>query len=253
MTLPPDAVAGPAAFVAWVAVIVTASCSIAALAGFGGNLLALPPLAWVCGDLRPAVVLVLLIGTCQSLIMATANRRAVRWPALARLVGWSLAGLPLGWALSRSLPERPLMLLMGLVILVGAVAGHLQTARAEAPSRFGIGARLLLVGAGVMHGAFGCGGPTVVLAARGALAEKDAFRATMFCFWVFLNALALVGMTDGLASPGLPLLLVVSLPCMVLSSWIGQRLARRVAQRRFAELVAGMLALTGLVTMVRAW
>ncbi|MBI5832582.1 MAG: sulfite exporter TauE/SafE family protein [Armatimonadetes bacterium] len=253
LALPASAAVGPTAFVLWVALIMTTACGIAALAGFGGNLLALPFVAWVCGDLWPAVVLVLLIGTLQSLAMAAANVRAVRWRSLGALVAWSAAGLPLGLALTHWLPQRPLMLLMGLVILVGAVAGHLQVAQAGEERRFGLGARLLLLAAGIMHGAFGCGGPTVVLAARGTLREKDAFRATMFAFWVFLNAFALAGMYQRLTVPGLPLLVAVGLPCMALGSWLGQTMSRRVPQKRFGELVAAMLAVTGLVTMARAW
>ncbi len=252
MTLPSSAVLSPAAFVAAVALIMLLSCAVAALAGFGGNLLAIPPLAAVCGDLWPAVVLVLLIGTLQSLVMAAGNARAVRWRALGALAGWSALGVPLGRALTHWLPQQPLELAMGLVILVGAAAGHLQMHDDGAERPLSAGSRLLLLGAGIMHGAFGCGGPTVVLAARGHLRDKDAFRATLFAFWIVLNGFALATMAGRLTAPGLPLLAVIGLPCMMAGSWLGQRLAARVNQKRFGELVAAMLALTGLVTIIRA-
>jgi hypothetical protein len=251
--IPPAAVAGTVPFLLLVAAIVLVSCAVAALAGFGGNLLALPFLAWVCGDLWLAVVLLLLLGMTQSLVMATATLRHVRWRPLAELAAWSAIGIPVGLLCVSRLPQRPLMILMGLVILAGGLAGFASVTARVDPRPFRLRDRVLLLVAGVMHGAFGCGGPTVVLAARRVLPEKQAFRATLFVFWLLLNGFALVGVAARRTTPGLPLLLAVGLPCMLLGSWAGHRLARGVSQRRFGELVAGLLAVTGLVTIVRAW
>jgi uncharacterized membrane protein YfcA len=240
-------------YVLLVAVIVIVSCTVASLAGFGGNLLALPFLTWVCGDLWLAVVALLLLGTIQSVLMAITARRHVQWRPLSALVGWSVAGLPIGMLLAIHLPMQPAMLLMGLVIALGGMVGF-AVATGDIQSRpFRLLDRGMLLAAGVMHGAFGCGGPTIVLAARRTIPEKHAFRGTLFVFWIFLNGLALTGLMVHLATPGLAMLMAISIPGMLAGSWSGQQLAHRVSQRRFGELVAILLVTAGLATIVRAW
>lgn len=249
--IPSTTLLGAAPFLVLFAAIILSSSIVSSLAGFGGGVLALPFVVWVCGDLWLAVIVLLLLGTVQCGLMAILNIRHVQWRRLGALAGWSALGIPAGLLLATRLPRQPVMIAMGLVILAGGVAGF-STVRSGAQGQpLRLVDRANLIAAGIMHGAFGCGGPTVVLAARHVLPTKEAFRGTLFVFWVLLNGLALIGLAPHASAAGLPLLLLVGLPSMMLGSWSGERVSRRITQQRFARIVASLLILTGLITILR--
>jgi len=110
----------------------------------------------------------------------------------------------------------------------------------------------MLLFAGLMHGAFACGGPTVALAARRLLPEKNAFRATLFAYWLFLNALAFCAVWRHFSIKPVAGLFMVSIPAMVFTGWLGVRLAGRVSQRAFARATALLLILSGLAAIANA-
>jgi len=243
---------GTAAFLCLYAVIVFGSSAVGALAAFGGALLALPPLAWLSGDLRLAVITLLLLGFVGGVQLAVAPVRHVQWRPLGGLLGWTAATVPIGLLMATSLPQGPMMIALGVTTLVGGVSGFSAGLPQVASRPFRLVDRFLLLAAGVMHGAFGCGGGPVVLAARHAVPAKESFRGTLFVFWLFLNSLTLAGFA---ASPSpwaqALLLTAVGLPCMIAGNYVGQRLARRISQRLFGAILAALLAVTGIVTIVR--
>jgi hypothetical protein len=250
--LVPGAKYGMAAFLILFGMIVAGSNLIAALAGFGGNLLALPFLAWITGDLKLSVILVLLLGTGQAVIMAAANSRHVQLKPLAGLAGWSALGIPAGLLLAARLPQQAMLLGLGLVVLAGGIAGFFTVSSHLLSRPLRLVDRALLILGGVLHGAAGCGGLPVVIAARHILPAKESFRGTIFVFWIFLDVVVLIGLAWH-ASLKQPLLLaVLGLPCMIAGSYVGERLSRRISQNAFARMVALLLVVSGLMTIGRA-
>jgi hypothetical protein len=113
--------------------------------------------------------------------------------------------------------------------------------------------KALLAFGGVMHGAFGMGGPTVVLAMRHAVPEKDAFRATLFAFWAVLAVFAMAPRLQHFTWNPLAGLVLLALPIMAAGNWLGHKIAGRVSQRAFARVVATLLVISGIVTITNVW
>lgn len=225
---------------------------VGSLAGYGGNMLVLPGLAWLMGDVQAAVFTVLILGSVQAVHVALINLRHVDWPVLGSMVVWAGLGVPLGVAAARYLPERPLLAGLGVVIAASGL-WRLLTPQPTGADNPAVRRSLLLAG-GVLQGAFASGGGPIVVAAQRTLPTKEAFRATLFAFWNVLNLLAAAGMltAGGFRGRGSWTLVLLGLPVVVLANLVGDRLARRVPQAHFVRVVASLLVVAGIVTLARA-
>jgi uncharacterized protein len=102
---------------------------------------------------------------------------------------------------------------------------------------------------GIMQGAFGTGGPLIVVYATQTLAEKSAFRATLCLVWVTLNPVAL-GMRWAAGKPvGMDVFQVVGI-CLVpmaLGLALGNIAHHRANEKTFRRVVFAVLILSGLI------
>jgi len=121
--IPSTAALPPAVFIpAFLGIMVLAGL-VASFAGFGGNLVSVPLLAWLCGDIWTAVTLMLVIGGAQNVALAVSARRGVRWRVLWKTVFWSALGIVPGMLCVQWLPRRAVLVCMGCVVALGGVMG----------------------------------------------------------------------------------------------------------------------------------
>lgn len=111
---------------------------------------------------------------------------------------------------------------------------------------------VLLVLAGVTHGAWATGGPLAVYVAGREVEDKRVFRATLSALWLLLNIALLAGYLvagdlDGASLERSALLLVPLLLGLV----VGQHIHDRVDGASFRRLVFGMLLVAGAVLALR--
>ncbi len=231
------------------ATIISAAYFVSAVTGYGSAMLSLPLVAWITGDLHTTVVALLIIGGVQACHVGCLNIRYVPWRETARMLAGASIGLPIGYACGRYLPQTPMLIAMGVILLVGGVSGLAPGERKGLP---GWVMNALLVGGGVMNGAFACGGATLVVYAQSAFARKEEFRAALMACWVVLDlsVVAWAGATHALTGSMLKLA-GVSLPLVLVGGWLGELVARRMKQQAFGRLVAVVLVISGLVTVVR--
>ena len=189
------------------------------------------------------------VNVILSAVLVARDRNAV---ALRMLLGsvvpFVIVGVPLGLYAARVMPERPLKLCLGVATLALAVV-QLWPKRTTTPSTAlspWVARPMLFVG-GVLHGAFGSGGPMVVyVLGRTIGAEKATFRATLSLLWLILNSALLfsfvqaghIGETSLQRSAGFGVALLVGL-------FIGQRVHDKVDARRFQRAIFVMLAAVG--------
>lgn len=222
---------------------------ISAITGYGSVLLALPLLAWLVGDLNTAVLALLVVGTLQAYHMMFLNARHVDWRELKRMLIWMGIGLPVGYACRHYLPQRPLLAALGVVLIASGLSRLLPGRHGNIP-RAGL-TGLLLIG-GVIHGAFVCGGATLVVYAQHTLKRKEIFRGTLFMAWVILNTVLLVSaVVSKSVTVEVGQLTIVGLPLVLIGNWLGEMVAKRTRQELFMKLVAGLLALAGVITILR--
>jgi len=234
----------------FIAAVVFVAAFVRSALGFGDAVVAMPLLAMAVG-LRTATPLVAFMGPTISLLILARDWRKVEFKAAGRLIVATLLGIPVGvFGLAR-LPEAPLKVVLGLVILLYGLFGLVKP-----------GARLArekpafpwLVGwsAGVLGGAYNTNGPPIV--AYGMLKgwPPESFRATLQGYFLPTGLAILAG--HGLAGLWTGTVLrsyLYSLPAIGLGVVLGGLLHKKLRHALFAKLVYASLAVMGAVMLLR--
>ena len=203
---------------------------------------ALPPLQ--------TAVLVLASGVCLHLFSIWLMRRTLEpgrlWPFLA---GGAL-GIPIGISLLTRSDPGVLKTSLGFFLLAYGLFA-LMAPRLPHVSR---GGRLAdgLVGfiGGILGGLGGFSGvlPTIWAQLRGWSKETIRGVCQPFIFLAQLTSLALLG---GIAIDRASLVMFAAIvPALLAGSWVGWLIYGRLDERRFRQVLAGLLALSGLVLVL---
>jgi uncharacterized membrane protein YfcA len=241
--------------------------TVEATAGFGSMVVALTLAAWflpidrVLASLLPVNVLL-------SGYLTLRHRRHVDGGVLVRRVfAWMVPGMLLGMAPAALADVFPALaggpragdVIRGVfaVFVVVLAAVELWRARAgtsaNTPALPAPLAATALVGAGVVHGLFACGGPLLVYVVGRELDDKARFRATLSAVWLLLNGALLVprlveGALDRAALEGSAVTLVSLVGGLV----IGEQLHRRIPVARFRVAVFALLLVAGFALLGRS-
>ena len=245
--------------------IVFATHLLEGITGFGSSVLALPFLTPLVG-LRHAVPALCALSFVMAVYLVFRSWRAFRWREFAFILLWVGLGLPCGLALYEVLPARYLCILLGASMIVIGFDGSRKTwrlRRGAAPQKGkeeearpepkrNIFMRALLFCGGVIQGAFGSGGPFVVIYAAKALPEKSLFRVTLSMLWLVTNGvrLAVWGLRGTAFDRETAMVFAAALPFMIAGVLVGDRLHRRVDEFRFRLCVYVVLCIAGAVMLV---
>jgi uncharacterized membrane protein YfcA len=230
--------------------IIFASAFIRSAIGFGDAVVAMPLLAMITG-LKTASPLVAFMGPTISLMILAGSWRRIELRSAGRLIVASLLGIPVGiYGLAR-LPERPLKVVLGLLILLYGIFG-LMKPKARMPDEKPWVPWCVGWIAGVLGGAYNTNGPPVV--AYGMLKgwPPENFRATLSGYFLPTGLMVLAG--HGLAGMWTAEVMssfLWSLPAIVLGVLLGGLLNKRIPHGHFARLVNGCLAAMGALLLLR--
>jgi hypothetical protein len=235
----------------FVAGVVFVAAFIRSALGFGDAVVAMPLLAMALG-IRTATPLVAFVGPTISLLILAGSWRKVEFNTAGRLIAATLLGIPVGiYGLAR-LPEEPLKIALGLVILLYGVIGlvrpqaKLENEKAWMPWALG-------ASAGILGGAYNTNGPPIV--AYGMLRgwPPESFRATLQGYFLPTGLAILAGHgLAGLWTGAVLSLFVYSLPAIVLGVILGSLLNKKLTHGIFAKLVYLSLTVMGAAMLLRA-
>ena len=218
--------------------------------GFGDAVVAMPLLAMAVG-LRIATPLVAFVGPTISILILARDWRRVEFKAAGRLIVATVLGIPAGvYGLAR-IPEAPLKIVLGSIILIYGLFGLVKP-----------GARIKhekahfpwLVGwlAGVLGGAYNTNGPPIV--AYGMLRgwPPESFRATLQGYFLPTGLAILAGHgLAGLWTGTVFKLYLYAVPAIVVGVFLGGFLNKRLTHGIFAKLVYASLAVMGAAMLLR--
>lgn len=223
------------------------------ITGFGATVLALPFLAMLLGLDVAVPVLVMLALPLSTLIVIEA-RRHVKWREFGKLVGLVVVGMPVGMWLAGNMPEVPMKIALGAFTLIVGVRGVLRpvpvdTDGSGAPWKVWFRTALAPLG-GVLHGAFGAGGPLIVVYAARALPDKSAFRVTLCMLWITLNAI-LIGRWAATSALTLHELKIAGLclPFTILAMVLGTRVHYKLNEVIFRRIVYAVLVIAAVTLL----
>lgn len=187
--------------------------------------------------------------------------RLARFDLLLKLIVPTMAlGMPLGMLAFQHLDVALLQRIFGAFVIALA-AIELYRARARARSADPLRPEPILstpvelgfLGlGGIVHGAFGTGGPMVVYVLGRRVTNKGEFRATLSFLWLVLNLTLVIGYatSDKLSSSTFTTTLLLG-PALVAGLLLGERLHHKVPAALFKNAVYVMLLAAGTLILLR--
>jgi len=220
------------------------------LFGFGSGLIAVGTLALIFPDLRDVVVLLLLVNLPAELLVVSRSRSLIRWRPIAALgVGIGL-GIPVGtWMLGSFDAAAALTVLGGFLVATGLVFLRLPTTKRQPPGWLAGPTGLV---SGLLTGLFGTGGPPIIVWYHLLGDGKASFRGNLMTIFLLMSVVRVPSYVVGglVTAPRLWSTLAV-MPAVLLGAWLGNRLHIAVSEVVFRRLVSGLLAVLGVVLLVR--
>ena len=222
--------------------------------GLSGFALGLVCTVFWAGALPPTVAapLIVLSSIAGQALSIRGVLPALQWRRAAPMVAAGVLGVPLGVLVLPWVEVHAFRLGVGILLCLYCplmLAARRLPRIAWGGTRADMAAGLL---GGAMGGLAGLGGPapTLWITLRGW--PRDEARATFQAFLITTQAASVVSYAaSGLLTLEVGRLLLWTLPCVLLPSWIGSRLYRHIPAELFRRMILGLLLLTGVALVVR--
>lgn len=218
--------------------------------GFGFSLLSITALSLI---LTPAQVIpaIFLLEVAASLHLLPSIWRHVHWGSLTFLMLGALLGTPIGVYALANVPQAQMTLaLAGFVLLATFLLwrGFSLKTMPSRPATLAVG-----TATGLANGAFGMGGPPVVLFYFASPAGHVAGRASLIAYFLFTDVVGLGFLSrEGLVTQDAGLLALAFLPALGVGIWLGSRSFKSADPTRFRQIVLIILACLAVLTAVKA-
>ncbi len=219
--------------------------------GFGFSLLAVTSLSLV---MNPAEIVpsIFLLEIAASLHLLPGIWKDIHWRSLWPLALGCLVATPFGVWLLAHIDAPPMQVAMGLFVLGASFLLYrgfaLKTMPGTAAS-FGAGAA-----SGLANGAFGTGGPPVVLFYFASPAGNIAGRASLIAYFLFTDVIGLVFLArEGLVTGAAGFRAALYLPALVAGVWLGARGFSNADPAAFRRYVLLLLALLAVLAIAKGW
>lgn len=218
-------------------------------AGFGFSLLTITALSLA---LEPARIVpsIFMLEIAASIPLLPSVWRDVQW----RAVGWLLLGVafftPTGVWLLAAVPAAPMKLALGLFVIATTFLLMRGFVMKRMPNR--IETVATGAAAGLLNGAFGIGGPPVILFFFSSPAGAAVGRASVIAFFALIDVVGLVFLArQGLVTRASLLQAALFLPMLWLGVWIGHHSFNKADPAAFKRWVLRLLLLMAVLTAVQ--
>src|SRR5690242_2131964 len=218
--------------------------------GFGEALVAVPLLALMI-PVEVAAPVAVLVSITVALIVVVQDWRHIHVRSAGALVLPTLLGIPLGLILLKAVAEPVVKAILAVVIIGFSANSLFRGARRELKNdRL---AWLFGFGAGVLGGAYGMNGPPLVIYGSLRKWSPQHFRATLQGYFLPASLAGLWGYwLAGLWTPAVNRYYLLSLPFVVLATFLGRVVNRRIHPQRFTLYIHGGLIAIGLLLLLQA-
>lgn len=205
-------------------------------AGFGFSLLSITAISLIL-PVKQIVPSIFLLEIAASINLLPGIWREIHWRSLAWLMVGYVIGLPFGAYALIHAPEAPTQIVLGIFVIWTAVL-MLRGFRLEktpgAAASTATGAA-----SGVLNGAFGIGGPPVVLFYLSTPGGAAIGRASIIFFFLFTDLLGIsyLATQDGIVTLRSFVQTLLWLPALLVGVWIGAHGFKRMNQEAFRRWV----------------
>jgi uncharacterized protein len=218
--------------------------------GFGFSLLAITSLSLVMAP-QTFIPAIFMLEIAASIHMLPGLWRDIHWRSLAPLVIGTVIGTPVGVWFLANIPAAPMQLAFAIFVLVVTAllwSGYaLKTVPGPVVSTTVGGA------AGILNGAFGVGGPPVIIFYFASPAGHAVGRASIVAYFLVADLIGLAFQSrEGLVTLETAKLGLLFLPALAIGVWLGARSFRTADPQVFRRVVLVLLALLAVLTGFQA-
>ncbi len=235
---------------AFACIVVFLAAIVRGFSGFGFSLLVITALSLIYtpAEIVPSIFMMELVA---SLNLLPSVWKDVHWRSLLPLSLGCFVATPIGvWALA-NVPAPPMQLALSIFVLIAVALLALNFSLKTMPGP--IASTAAGAASGLANGAFGIGGPPVVLFYFASPAGNFAGRASIIVFFIFTDSIGLANQyIENLVTWGTAERALLFLPLMLFGVWIGARSFKSVDQALFRKIVLGVLALLATLIAIKA-
>ncbi len=219
------------------------------LTGFGVMLVALPLMAFFI-DIKTAVPLIILLGLVINVMLIyqlAGHFEVKKW---LPIVLASLPGIPAGIAIHQSVSQRPLEILVGLVLIITTANAWLHYRPAKPLKR--VWAYVSGFLAGCLAGSIGASGPPVIIYTSLQPWSKAEIKSTLVAFFM-INGMGVFAFYffHGFFTPGILQLFGQCVLPLILGVLAGSLLYGRINDRNYRHAVLLLLGVLGLLMLFK--
>ena len=230
------------------AAIVLLSAIVRGYSGFGFSLLTITAMSLLM-PVALVIPTIFILEIAASINLIPAIWRDIHWRSLAWLLGGYVLGMPLGIKALANLPAPPMQIALGILVIGVAVmmlrGFHLTRTPGRAPTT----ATGML--SGILNGAFGIGGPPVILFYFSTPEAAAMGRASIIFFFLACDLIGLGFLAEeGLVTFRSLVQFVIWLPALLIGIALGARAFRNTDPAAFRRIV--LLILIGLAGLAIA-
>ncbi|MGH6893125.1 MAG: sulfite exporter TauE/SafE family protein [Dongiaceae bacterium] len=215
--------------------------------GFGLSLLAITAISLIL-PVAQIVPSIFLLEIAASLNLIPGIWREIQWGSLRWLMVGYVIGLPIGGYALINAPAAPAQIVLGIFVIGTAILmlrGFHLARTPPAPATTATG-----VVSGLLNGAFGIGGPPVVLFYFSTPGAAAIGRASVIAFFLFTDLLGILYFAwQGIVTRQSFVQFALWMPALLLGIWLGAHGFRRLDQaafRRWVLIILIALAILGI-------
>ena len=235
---------------AFAIVIIFLAAIVRGFSGFGFSLLAITALSLI---FTPAEIVpsIFMLELAASINLLPSIWKDIHWRSLGPLTLGCLIATPVGvWFLAHIAPA-PMQLALAIFVLAATgllgMGFELKRMPGTLSSTFAGAA------SGLANGAFGIGGPPVILFYFSSPAGVAAGRASLVAFFLATDFIGLVNQSyQGVITWDAAYRALAYLPALIVGVWVGARSFKSVDQALFRKIVLALLAVMAMAIGIKA-
>jgi uncharacterized protein len=218
--------------------------------GFGFSLLTITALSLIYppSEIVPSIFM---LEVAASLHLLPSIWKDIHWKSLAPLTLGCLVATPLGVWLLANVPAHPMQIALSIFVLLATYLlwkGYALKTMPNSAASMAVGAA-----SGLANGAFGIGGPPVIVFYFASPAGNIAGRASLIAFFLATDLIGLANQSvHGLITQGTALRAVLYLPALLAGIWVGARAFKGADPHIFRKYVLLILAVLALIILIKA-
>jgi hypothetical protein len=218
--------------------------------GFGFSLLSITAIS-IFMPAREIVPSIFLLEVAASINLIPSIWRDIDWRGIGFLLLGYVIALPFGVYALANVPAPPMNVALGLFVIVTGIMMLKGFRLEKTPGPAAIVATG--AGSGLLNGAFGTGGPPVVLFYFSTPAAAAVGRASVIAFFLSTDTLGLADLGwNGLVTVQSFAQFVAWLPALLIGVAVGAKGFRHMDQAKFRRIVLIILVALAAVTLAKA-